>query len=187
MVNFLSAETLLINKLDSASDEQVAELEATIAKYRPDARVVRAESELEVDEPDLIRGKRVLCIEDGPTLTHGGMRLGAATLAAERGGAAAIVDPRPWLTGKLAETFETYPNIGPLLPAMGYSAEQIADLQAVISAAEVDAVVVGTPIDLARLVELDKPATRVRYSITERGEPTLATIVDDFLARTGAA
>ncbi len=186
MVSFLSAGILLINKLDSAGDEKVAELEANIARLRPDARVIRAESELDVADAELIRGKRVLCIEDGPTLTHGGMKLGAATLAAERCGAAAIVDPRPWLTGKLAETFETYPNIGPLLPAMGYSPEQIGDLQAVIHAAEVDAVVVGTPIDLGRLVDLGNPSTRVRYSIAERGDPTLATVVDDFLAKTGA-
>jgi predicted GTPase len=183
MVNFLTAGTLLVNKLDSASEEKVAELDATIRRYRPDARVVRADCELAVADPGLIAGKRVLCIEDGPTLTHGGMQLGAATLAAERCGAAEVVDPRPWLTGKLAETFETYPDIGPLLPAMGYSDEQIADLQAVIQAAEVDALVVGTPIDLARLVDLGKPSTRVRYSIAERGEPTLARIVDEFLER----
>ena len=185
MVNFLSAQVLLVNKMDSAPAEGLARLEANVARWRPDATVIHADSVLEVADPELIRGKRVLCVEDGPTLTHGGMKLGAATLAAERGGAAEIVDPRPWLTGKLAETFEQYPDIGPLLPAMGYSDEQVADLQAVIRAAEVDAVIVGTPIDLGRLVELDKPATRVRYSIAERGTPDLAELLNRFWEEAG--
>jgi len=181
-VNFLRGQVLVINKVDSAPPESLAALEATIARRRPDATVIHADSELHVDRPDLLRGKRVLAVEDGPSCTHGGMKLGAATVAARRGGAAEIVDPRPWLVGTLKDTFDTYPSIGPLLPAMGYSDRQIADLQEVIRRADVDVVVVGTPIDLGRLIQLDKPSVRVRYSLAERGRPTLADVVDRFLA-----
>ncbi len=184
MVNFLRADVLVINKLDSAAPEDVAVLEENVRRERPEAMVVRAESALDVEDPELIRGKRILAVEDGPTVTHGGMKLGAAVVAAQRGGAAELVDPRPWLVGTLKETFEEYPDIGPLLPAMGYSDEQVSDLREVIRRAECDAVVVGTPIDLAKLIEIDKPNTRVRYTIEERGTPTLADVVDRFLEQT---
>jgi predicted GTPase len=181
-VNFLRGHVLVINKIDSAPPESLAALQATIEEHRPDATVILADSELEVDHPELLRGKRVLAVEDGPSCTHGGMRLGAATVAAQRAGAAEIVDPRPWLVGSLKDTFATYPDIGPLLPAMGYSAGQIADLREVIARAEVDVVAVGTPIDLGRLIDLPKPSVRVRYSLAERGHPTLADVVERFLA-----
>jgi len=186
MVNFLRADVLLINKLDSAAPEDVAVLEENVRRERPEAMVVRADLLLDVEDPEVIRGKRILAVEDGPTVTHGGMKLGAAVVAARRGGAAELVDPRPWLVGTLKETFEEYPDIGPLLPAMGYSDEQVRDLREVIRRAECDAVVVGTPIDLGKLIDMDKPNTRVRYSIAERGAPTLADVVDRFLEQTSA-
>jgi predicted GTPase len=184
MVNFLRADVLVINKLDSAAPEDVAVLEENVRRERPEATVVRADSALDVEDPQLIRGKRILAVEDGPTVTHGGMKLGAAVVASQRGGAAELVDPRPWLVGTLKKTFEEYPDIGPILPAMGYSDEQVNDLREVIRRADCDAVVVGTPIDLAKLIEMDKPNTRVRYTIEERGTPTLADVVDRFLEQT---
>lgn len=186
-VNFLRADVLLINKLDSAAPEDVAVVEENVRRERPEAMVVRADLLLDVEDPEVIRGKRILAVEDGPTVTHGGMKLGAAVVAARRGGAAELVDPRPWLVGTLKETFEEYPDIGPLLPAMGYSDEQVRDLREVIRRAECDAVVVGTPIDLGKLIDMDKPNTRVRYSIAERGVPTLADVVDRFLEQTKSA
>lgn len=186
-VNFLRADVLLINKLDSAAPEDVAVLEENVRRERPEAMVVRADLLLDVEDPEVIRGKRILAVEDGPTVTHGGMKLGAAVVAARRGGAVELVDPRPWLVGTLKETFEEYPDIGPLLPAMGYSDEQVRDLRGVIRRAECDAVVVGAPIDLGKLIDMDKPNTRVRYSIAERGAPTLADVVDRFLEQTKSA
>jgi predicted GTPase len=128
----------------------------------------------------VIEGKRVLVIEDGPTCTHGDMKIGAATVAAKRHNAAEIVDPRPYAVGSIAATYEKYPDIGVLLPAMGYGAEQVRDLEATIAKADVDAVVVGTPIDLARIVKIDKPNTRVTYELEEIGSPNLAELLADF-------
>jgi predicted GTPase len=133
-----------------------------------------------VEHAERIRGKRVLCIEDGPTLTHGGMKYGAAVVAALRFGASEIVDPRPWVTGKIAETFKLYPEIGALLPAMGYGARQMADLEGTIAAVECDTVVVGTPIDLSRIIKIDKDWVRVRYELQEIGEPNLAQLLKRF-------
>jgi predicted GTPase len=162
--NLRAADVVLINKMDSATPEQVAQLERTIEALNPKATVVKANSRVVVDDPEAIRGKRVLVIEDGPTLTHGEMKIGAGVVAAERNGAAEIVDPRPWAVGTLAETFEKY-DVGRVLPAMGYSEGQLAEMEKIIDAAEVDLVVVGTPIDLRHVITISKPAVRVRYDL----------------------
>jgi predicted GTPase len=141
---------------------------------------VEAASPLFVDEPEKIRGQRVLAIEDGPTLTHGEMKYGAGVLAARRHGAAEIVDPRPYAVGRLKETFEIYPGIGTLLPAMGYGEEQMKDLAETIARTPADVVLVATPIDLRRIVEIDKPALRVRYELQEIGKPDLEDVLEKF-------
>jgi predicted GTPase len=162
--NLRRADVILINKMDSSTPEQVAELEATIADTNPKATVVRANSNVTVDDPDAIGGKRVLVIEDGPTLTHGGMKIGAGVVAAQRSGAAEIVDPRPWAIGTIAETFEKY-DVGAVLPAMGYSQGQLDEMAKIIDAADADLVVIGTPIDLRHVIDIRKPAVRVRYDL----------------------
>ncbi len=162
--NLRGADVVLINKMDSATPEQVAQLEATIAQANPGAVVAKANSLVTCDDPDAIAGKRVLVIEDGPTLTHGEMKIGAGVVAAQRMGAAEIVDPRPWAVGTIAETFEKY-DVGHVLPAMGYSDGQLAEMAKIIDAADVDVVVIGTPIDLRSVIEISKPAVRVRYDL----------------------
>lgn len=181
-VNLRLADVVVITKLDSAPPDGVAALETTIARVNPGATVVRANSALRVDDPSIIPGNRILAVEDGPTLTHGGMKIGAATVAAERYGAAALVDPRDHAVGKLRTTFDTYPDIGTLLPAMGYGDEQIRDLEATINAVECDAVVIGTPIDLGRIIDIERPHTRVHYDLEEIGTPDLRGVLGDFVA-----
>ncbi|MHC4779102.1 MAG: cyclic 2,3-diphosphoglycerate synthase [Planctomycetota bacterium] len=180
-LNTRLADAFIINKEDSAEADSIAALEKSLKDLNPSAAIVHADSPLTVEDPEAIRGKKVLCVEDGPTLTHGGMSFGAAVLAARRLGAAEIVDPRPWVTGAIAETFKSYPGIGPLLPAMGYSPEQISDLEEVINRAECDRVIIGTPIDLSRLVRIGKPAHRVHYALAEKGDVKLSDIVNKFL------
>ena len=179
-VNLRLADVVLIAKIDSAPPEGVAAVEENIAATNPDATIVRANSTLRVDDPGIIESARVLAVEDGPTLTHGGMRIGAATVAATRLGASSFVDPRPWLVGKLKSTYDTYPDIGDLLPAMGYGDEQIRDLEATINAVDCDAVVIGTPIDLTRIVDIAHPHTRVHYDLEEIGTPDLRSILEQF-------
>ncbi len=162
--NLRAANVIVINKMDSATAEQVARLEATIAEVSPAATVVRANSKVTADDPDAIAGKRVLVVEDGPTLTHGEMKIGAGVVAAQRLGAAEIVDPRPWAVGTIADTFAKY-DVGAVLPAMGYSDGQLEEMRQIIAAADVDLVLVGTPIDLRRVIQIDKPAVRVRYDL----------------------
>jgi len=162
--NIRMADAIVINKVDSATPEQLAELDATIRAINPDATVVRANSRVAVDDPDQISGKRVLVIEDGPTLTHGEMKYGAGVVAARQHGAAEIVDPRPWAIGTIDETFRKY-DVGPVLPAMGYSEGQLAEMEKIIDSADVDMVVIGTPIDLRRVITISKPAVRVRYDL----------------------
>jgi predicted GTPase len=169
----------LINKVGSAPPEGVDAVRRSIHELNPKAMVVEAASPLFVDEAEKIRGKRVLAVEDGPTLTHGEMKYGAGVLAAERHGAAELVDPRPYAVGRLKETFEIYPGIGTLLPAMGYGEEQMKDLGETIARTPADVVVVATPIDLRRIIKIDKPALRVRYELQEIGKPDL----EDALAR----
>jgi predicted GTPase len=162
--NFRMADVVVINKIDSATPEQVDAVLAALHDVNPDATVVQANSKVTVDDPDALRGKRVLVIEDGPTLTHGEMKFGAGVVAARANGASEIVDPRPWAVGTIADTFRKY-DVGPVLPAMGYSAGQLAEMEKIIDAAEVDAVVIGTPIDLRRVIDIRKPAYRVRYDL----------------------
>ena len=180
---FLQADVIVINKIDSASPEGIERIRESIRRYNPDATVIDAASPLTVDDPESIRGKRVLVVEDGPTLTHGGMKYGAGVVAATKFGAAELVDPRPYLVGELKKTFETYPEIGSVLPAMGYGEKQVKDLEKTIAKVDCDLVVVGTPIDLRRIVKIKQPAVRVRYELQEIGQPTLETILKDFLAK----
>lgn len=171
--NLLRAQVIVINKMDSASKEGIQTLRSNIAASNPKAMVIEATSPLFVDDEEMIRGKKVLAIEDGPTITHGGMEFGAATLAAHRFGASELVDPRPHAVGSLRDTFEKYPHLGEALPAMGYGAKQIQGLEATINGSEAEVVLFATPVDLRRLVKLDKPALRVRYELQEIGEPNL--------------
>jgi predicted GTPase len=176
--NLRMADVCIVNKVDSAAPEGVQAVLASIRETNPLAHVVRAASPFTVEENGIeIAGKRVLAIEDGPTLTHGEMTYGAAVLAAKEHGAASLVDPRPFAVGSIAQTFEDYPNVGTLLPAMGYGREQMEDLRETISRSDAEVVLIGTPIDLRRLIELDKPALRVSYRLQELDEPGLAEIL----------
>ncbi|MGI9529511.1 MAG: cyclic 2,3-diphosphoglycerate synthase [Acidimicrobiia bacterium] len=183
--NLRLADVVVVNKMDSAPMEGVDAVLANAAAVNPDAQVVKANSIPKVDDPSIITGKRVLVVEDGPTLTHGGMTIGAGTVAAQMHGAAELVDPRPHAVGKIVNTFETYPAIGTLLPAMGYGDEQIRDLEQTIDATDCDAVVIGTPIDLGRIINISKPHTRVYYDLEEIGEPNLGDILHSFAADQG--
>ncbi len=177
------ADIVVINKMDSASPENIQIVRESIAKVNPNAVVIDGASPIKVDDPSIIKGKRVLVVEDGPTLTHGEMKIGAGTVAAKKFGALECVDPRPYTVGKLTETFEKYPNIGKLLPAMGYGDKQVKDLEKTIKKTECDAVIIGTPIDLNRIIKIDKPNTRVYYDLQEIGNPNLAEFIDEFVAK----
>ena len=179
--NMLMADIAVINKVDSASSENIDKVRQTIVSHNPKATIVLAESELIAEDPDRIKGQRVLVIEDGPTLTHGEMAYGAGVIAARRFGAAELVDPRPYLVGTLKEVFAKYPNIGTLLPAMGYSQKQIKDLEETINCTDCDLVVSATPIDLLQLVSINKPTVRIRYEYKDNGQPTLADIIKEKL------
>lgn len=182
-VNLRMSDAVIINKIDSAHPEDIDKIRKTVEALVPRAIVVDAASPIRVADPSLIRGKRVLVVEDGPTLTHGGMRIGAGTLAATKFGASEMVDPRPFLVGQLKDTFHIYPNIGALLPAMGYGAEQLHDLEATINNCDCDTVVIGTPIDLSRVVRIKKPSTRVFYDLQSIGSPSLEDVVEKFLVK----
>jgi predicted GTPase len=175
--NMLLADIAIINKVDSAPVENVEKVRRTIAAHNPEATIVLADSELLAEDPDRIRGKRVLVVEDGPTLTHGEMQYGAGVIAARRFGAASLADPRPYLAGTLKETFEKYPNIGTLLPAMGYSPQQIKDLETTINDCPCDLVVLATPVDLLHLMTIDKPTIRIRYEYKDNSRPTLEELL----------
>src|SRR5690554_21502 len=180
-VNLRMADVVIINKVDSAAPENIELVRSNTRMANPTAVIIDGASPIKVDNPEVIRGKRVLIVEDGPTLTHGDMSMGAGTLAAQKYGAAEIIDPRPYAVRSLAETYKLYPHLGAVLPAMGYGAKQIADLEATIAAIDCDAVIVGTPIDLARVVKIDKPNVRVRYDLQEIGSPNLAEVLEAFL------
>jgi predicted GTPase len=182
-VNLRLADAIVINKMDSASPEGIQTVRESIQKVNPKALVIDGASPIRVDNPEIIKGKRVLVVEDGPTLTHGEMKLGAGTIAAQKFGAAELVDPRPFVVGKLKETFAIYPNIGTLLPAMGYSAEQLKDLETTINNSDCDSVIIGTPIDLNRIINIKKPNTRVYYDLQEIGFPNLDGILTDFVKK----
>ena len=175
--NVRLADVFVINKVDTADPEKVIQVRENLRRLNPNAIQIEAASPLFVDDPDAIRGKRVLVVEDGPTLTHGEMAYGAGYVAARRFGAAEIVDPRPFAVKSIAATYAKYPKTGPILPAMGYGEAQMRDLEATINASDVDLVVVGTPIDLTRVIQLKKPHQRVRYELQEIGQPTLEDIL----------
>src|SRR6266581_3884435 len=180
--NLRMADVCVVNKMDTATQEGIDAVLNSIRENAPTAKVVLAASPFLIEgDPEEIRGKRVLAVEDGPTLTHGEMTYGAAVLAAKQHGAAELIDPRACAVGSIAETFEDYPNVGRLLPAMGYGRKQMEDLRETIHRCEADLVLIGTPIDLRRLIDLDKPALRVTYKLQEMGEPTL----EDVLAEKG--
>ena len=177
------SDVVVINKIDSANFEDIQTVRANINKVNPNATVIEAASTITVEDPSLIKGKRVLVVEDGPTLTHGEMKIGAGVVAARRFGAAKLVDPRATAVGKLAETFEIYPGIGKLLPAMGYGEEQMADLAATIDNTDCDAVVIATPIDLNRVIKITKPNTKVDYALQEIGQPNLEEVIAEFVGK----
>ena len=179
--NVRLADVIIINKVDSAPEENIRAVFEEVVRANPKAQVIRAASPITVDDPAIIEGKSVLVVEDGPTLTHGGMKYGAGTLAARVFGARDIVDPRPYAVRSIAATFEKYPATGVLLPAMGYGPEQIRDLEQTINRVPCDAVVIGTPIDLRRILKIRKPSTRVQYSLQEQTRPGLQDILDKFV------
>ena len=177
------ADVVVINKMDSASPEDIQIVRESIEKVAPGAIVIDGASPIKVDDPSVIKGKRVLVVEDGPTLTHGEMKIGAGVVAARKFGATELVDPRPFTVGKLTETFEKYPNIGTLLPAMGYGEQQLKDLETTINNTDCDSVVIGTPIDLNPIIKIKKPSTRVWYDLQEIGNPNLEEVIDDFVKK----
>jgi len=175
------SDVIVINKIDSASLKNINTVRKNLRQINPNAIIIDGASPLTVDKPELIKNKRVLVIEDGPTLTHGQMRIGAGTVAAQKYGASELVDPRQYAVGKLAETFKLYPNIGTLLPAMGYGDEQINDLERTIENTPCDIVIIATPIDLQRIVKINKPTVKVGYELQEIGKPNLEDVLDDFI------
>ncbi|OFX42409.1 MAG: GTPase [Bacteroidetes bacterium GWA2_30_7] len=177
------ADVVVINKMDSASPEGIQTVRESIQKVNPNAMVVDAASPLSIDFPEMVKGKKCLVVEDGPTLTHGEMKIGAGTVAARKYGASELVDPRAFAVGKLAETFRIYPNIGTLLPAMGYGEQQIKDLEKTIAATPCDVVVIATPIDLKRIVKIDKPSVKVGYDLQEIGHPSLEEPICEFIKK----
>ena len=179
------ADVIVINKIDTADMANIQIVRDNIQKINPKAIVVDGASPISVDKPELIKGKKVLVVEDGPTLTHGDMKIGAGTVAAKKFGAAELVDPRPYAVGKLAETFRIYPNIGTLLPAMGYGDQQVKDLEKTINNTPCDAVIIATPIDLSRIVKITKPTVKVGYDLQEIGSPNLSDVIYDFLKKKG--
>ncbi|MCK9617064.1 MAG: cyclic 2,3-diphosphoglycerate synthase [Lentimicrobiaceae bacterium] len=177
------SDVIVINKIDTADNANIQKVRDNIARVNPKAIVIDGASPVTVDKPELIRGKKVLVVEDGPTLTHGEMKIGAGTVAANKYGAAELVDPRPYTVGKLSETFRIYPNIGTLLPAMGYGDQQVKDLETTIANTPCDAVVIATPIDLNRIIKINKPTVKVGYELQEIGEPNLEQVIDDFIKK----
>lgn len=181
--NVMLADVVVINKIESATQENIDRVRNNIHRANPTAKVIEAASPITVEDEYLIRGKRVLVVEDGPTLTHGEMKYGAGILAARKFGAAEIIDPRPWVVHSIAETFRKYPNIGPLLPAMGYGDKQVHDLEETINRVPCDTVIIGTPIDLRRVVKMKQPSVRVQYSLAEITKPDLKDVLDEFFAK----
>ncbi len=178
--NMLLADVIVINKIDTAPFEGIEEVRASIKQLNPKAVVVDAASPISVDKPELIQEKRVLVVEDGPTLTHGEMSYGAGVVAAQKYGASELVDPRPFTVASITATFEKYPAIGTLLPAMGYGKKQIRDLETTINQTKCDSVIIATPIDLTRLIKINKPTVRVQYELQEIGIPNLSDVITEF-------
>ena len=181
--NLRLADVVVINKIDSADIQSVNTLRANVRKINPKAVIVDAASPLTVDHPEKIMGKRALVVEDGPTLTHGEMKFGAGIVAAMKYNASAIIDPRPYTVASITETYKKYPDIGTLLPAMGYGAKQMKDLETTINRTPCDVVVIGTPIDLSRIINIKKPTVRVKYDLQEIGTPNLDTVLSNFVKK----
>jgi predicted GTPase len=179
--NLLLADVVVINKIDTASPEDVDDVRESVQLTNPDAIVIEAASPIRVEEPKKIRGKRALVIEDGPTLTHGGMSYGAGTVAATKFGAAELIDPRPFAFGSIKKVFETYPDMGPVLPAVGYGPRQVEELEATIARVKPDVVVIGTPVDLRRVIQIEAPTVHVTYSLQEIGKPDFLDVLGAFL------
>ncbi|HMA43076.1 MAG TPA: cyclic 2,3-diphosphoglycerate synthase [Gemmatimonadales bacterium] len=179
------ADVIVVNKVDTATPDEIATVRRVVRELNRSATVIEAASPISVEDGAQLRGKRVLVVEDGPTVTHGGMPYGAGWVAARRYDAAQIVDPRPYAVGSIRETYAAYPGTGPVLPAMGYGEEQVRELAETIRATPADMVVIGTPVDLAQLVRLDKPSVRVRYELEELGKPNLASVLEPFLETAG--
>jgi predicted GTPase len=173
------ADAAIINKIDSADAKNILEVRNNIRSVNPGAVIIDGASPIFVDDPSVIKGKRVLVVEDGPTLTHGDMEYGAGTIAAMNYGAKEIVDPRPYTVKSITRTYEKYPNIGKLLPAMGYGDDQMKDLEETINKTDCDSVIIGTPIDLGRILKINKPATRVKYDLQEIGGITIESVLKD--------
>ncbi|OAA30693.1 GTPase [Kosmotoga arenicorallina S304] len=183
MANLILADVVVINKEETANPEGIETVRQNIAKYNPNAVVVDAASPLTVEDSATIKGKKVLVVEDGPTLTHGEMSYGAGWVAAKKYGAAEIIDPRPYAVGSIVDTYRKYNHLDQILPAMGYGEKQMKELEETINNADADLVIIGTPIDLRRVIKINKPAVRVGYELQEIGEPTLEQIIDDFLKK----
>lgn len=181
-VNLRLADLVIINKIDSADARDIQTVRNNVRRVNPAAVIIDGASPIKVDNPEMIRGKRVLIVEDGPTLTHGEMDIGAGTLAAQKYGALEIIDPRDYAQGTIAEAFRNYPHLGRVIPAMGYSPQQIADLEATIAKIECETVLIGTPINLNRVIKIQKPSVRVRYDLQEIGRPDLRDVLGPFLA-----
>jgi len=181
--NVHHADVFVINKIDTADFENILEVRESIRSINKKATIIDGASPVFVDKPELIAGKRVLVVEDGPTLTHGEMQYGAGVIAAEKYAAAELVDPRKWAVGTIKETFEKYPEIGTLLPAMGYGDKQMKDLEKTINATDCDAVIIATPIDLTRIIKINKPHCKVAYELQEIGEPTIKSVIEKFLKK----
>ena len=184
-VNVRAADVIVISKENVASADQIELVRANVNRVNPKATIVEAAMPLTVDAPELIKDKRVLVVEDGPTVTHGEMGFGAGYMAAKRFGAAEIVDPRPYAVGSIKEAFEKYTHLGPVLPAVGYSDRQMRELEETINNADADSVILGTPTDLSRYLRIDKPAVHVRYELQEIGRPNLEDVIDEFLSKVG--
>jgi predicted GTPase len=183
--NLRMANVVIINKVDTAEPENVKKVKENVRNVNPNAIILEAASPVTADNPELIKGKRALVIEDGPTLTHGNMPYGAATIMAKKSGAGEIVDPRPYAVGSIREAYKRYAHLGPILPALGYGERQIAELKETIDRTPCDVVVIGTPIDLRRVMTLNKPTVRVKYELQVLGPTTLEQILEEFLKKGG--
>jgi len=184
-VNLRLADVVIVNKVNVANNDQVKKVKENVSRVNPRATIIEAESLVKPDRPELIRGKRVLVVEDGPTVTHGNMSYGAGYVAAREFGAAEIVDPRPYAVGSIADTFRNYPNLGPVLPAMGYGLKQMKELEATVNKVPCDSVVLGTPSNISRYLKINKPVVRVRYEIKVVNGPSLGSIIGEFLRSKG--
>lgn len=184
-VSLRTADVSIINKIDSAKKEDIETVEENIKAVAPNSTIIKAESEVTIDNPELVKDKRVLIVEDGPTLTHGEMKIGAGTVAAERLGVKEIIDPKPYAVGSLIDTFKQYPHLDHVLPAMGYGENQLKDLEATINQSDADVVIIGTPIDLNRVINIEKPSARVFYNLNEVTTPNLNSILSEFISEKG--